>query len=92
VFILLNHLIAVIEQLQLLTFFRNNSVQNWHLLVAISIAHLKDMLLINFEKRYEVVTRILPNYAMPQNKVIAESIAHYLDSSARKNKINHNSN
>jgi hypothetical protein len=66
-------------------------VQNWHLLVAISIAHLKDMSLIDFEKPHEVVMRILQKYAMKQNKVIARSTAHYLDSSAGKNKINHDS-
>jgi hypothetical protein len=71
VFIVLNHLIAMIEQLQLLAFVRTNFVQNWHLLVAISIAHLKDMSLIDFEECHEVVTHILQNYAMKQNKVIA---------------------
>jgi hypothetical protein len=59
--------------------------------VAISIAHLKDVSLINFEKRREVVIRILQKYAMKQNKVIAQSIAHELDSSAGKNKRNHDS-
>jgi hypothetical protein len=61
----------VIEQLQLSEFFRKNFVQNWHLLVAISIAHLKEMLLIDFEKRHEVMMCILQNYAMKQNEVIA---------------------
>jgi hypothetical protein len=64
-------MIAVIEQLQLLEFFLKDFVQNWHLLVAISIAHLKEMSRIDFEKRDEFVMRILQNCAMKQNKAIA---------------------
>jgi hypothetical protein len=42
-------MIAVIEQLQLLEFFRKDFVRNWHLLVAISRTHLKEMSRIDRE-------------------------------------------